>query len=67
MVVRATKAWQGNPDLARARQLFVIAAGPPVAVHAGASLVHDRLVAMIARGWADLDSAALGLLAVQHS
>jgi 3-hydroxyisobutyrate dehydrogenase and related beta-hydroxyacid dehydrogenases len=28
-----------------------------------ASLVHDRLVAMLARGWADLDWAALGLLA----
>jgi 3-hydroxyisobutyrate dehydrogenase-like beta-hydroxyacid dehydrogenase len=28
-----------------------------------ASLVHDHLVAMIARGWADLDWSALGLLA----
>ncbi len=28
-----------------------------------ASLVHDRLVAMIARGWAGLDWSALGLLA----
>ena len=28
-----------------------------------ASLVHDRLVAMLARGWADLDWSALGLLA----
>ncbi|MBV8525775.1 MAG: NAD(P)-dependent oxidoreductase [Acetobacteraceae bacterium] len=28
-----------------------------------ASLVHDRLVAMEARGWADLDWSALGLLA----
>src|SRR6266446_8010208 len=28
-----------------------------------ASLVHDRLVAMVARGWAGLDWAALGLLA----
>jgi len=28
-----------------------------------ASLVHDRLVAIIARGWADLDWSALGLLA----
>jgi 3-hydroxyisobutyrate dehydrogenase-like beta-hydroxyacid dehydrogenase len=28
-----------------------------------ASLVHDRLVAMVARGWADLDWSALGLLA----
>jgi 3-hydroxyisobutyrate dehydrogenase-like beta-hydroxyacid dehydrogenase len=28
-----------------------------------ASLVHDRLVAMAARGWADLDWSALGLLA----
>ena len=28
-----------------------------------ASLVHDRLVAMVARGWTDLDWSALGLLA----
>ena len=28
-----------------------------------ASLVHDRLVAMVARGWAELDWSALGLLA----
>jgi len=28
-----------------------------------ASLVHDRLVAMMARGWSDLDWSALGLLA----
>jgi 3-hydroxyisobutyrate dehydrogenase-like beta-hydroxyacid dehydrogenase len=28
-----------------------------------ASLVHDRLVAMEARGWSDLDWSALGLLA----
>jgi 3-hydroxyisobutyrate dehydrogenase-like beta-hydroxyacid dehydrogenase len=28
-----------------------------------ASLVHDRLVAMTARGWSDLDWSALGLLA----
>jgi len=28
-----------------------------------ASLVHDRLVAMAARGWSDLDRSALGLLA----
>src|SRR5271168_3100107 len=28
-----------------------------------AALVHDRLVAMVARGWADLDWSALGLLA----
>jgi 3-hydroxyisobutyrate dehydrogenase-like beta-hydroxyacid dehydrogenase len=28
-----------------------------------ASLVHDRLVGMAARGWADLDWSALGLLA----
>jgi 3-hydroxyisobutyrate dehydrogenase-like beta-hydroxyacid dehydrogenase len=28
-----------------------------------ASLVHDRLVGMVARGWADLDWSALGLLA----
>jgi 3-hydroxyisobutyrate dehydrogenase-like beta-hydroxyacid dehydrogenase len=28
-----------------------------------ASLVHDRLVAMAARGWSDLDWSALGLLA----
>lgn len=27
------------------------------------SLVHDRLVAMVARGWAELDWSALGLLA----
>jgi len=29
----------------------------------GAGLVHDRLVAMMARGWSDLDWAALGRLA----
>ncbi len=28
-----------------------------------AGLVHDRLVAMLARGWAELDWSALGLLA----
>jgi 3-hydroxyisobutyrate dehydrogenase-like beta-hydroxyacid dehydrogenase len=28
-----------------------------------ASLVHDRLVATVARGWAELDWSALGLLA----
>ncbi len=28
-----------------------------------ASLVHDRLVAMEARGWSNLDWSALGLLA----
>jgi 3-hydroxyisobutyrate dehydrogenase-like beta-hydroxyacid dehydrogenase len=28
-----------------------------------ASLVHDRLVAMAARGWSGLDWSALGLLA----
>ena len=28
-----------------------------------ASVVHDRLVAMAARGWSDLDWSALGLLA----
>jgi 3-hydroxyisobutyrate dehydrogenase-like beta-hydroxyacid dehydrogenase len=28
-----------------------------------ASIVHDRLVAMVARGWAELDWSALGLLA----
>ena len=28
-----------------------------------ASLVHDRLVGMVARGWAELDWSALGLLA----
>jgi hypothetical protein len=27
------------------------------------SIVHDRLVATIARGWAELDWSALGLLA----
>jgi 3-hydroxyisobutyrate dehydrogenase-like beta-hydroxyacid dehydrogenase len=30
---------------------------------AAATLVHDRLVAMVARGWAELDRSALGLLA----
>jgi 3-hydroxyisobutyrate dehydrogenase-like beta-hydroxyacid dehydrogenase len=38
------------------------------AEHAGvpmpaASLVHDHLVAMMARGWSGLDWSALGLLA----
>ena len=28
-----------------------------------ASLVHERLVEMVARGWSDLDWSALGLLA----
>jgi 3-hydroxyisobutyrate dehydrogenase-like beta-hydroxyacid dehydrogenase len=28
-----------------------------------ASLVHDRLVAMVGRGWTELDWSALGLLA----
>lgn len=32
-----------------------------------ASLVHDRLVGMIARGWVDLDWSALGLLAAQDA
>jgi 3-hydroxyisobutyrate dehydrogenase-like beta-hydroxyacid dehydrogenase len=31
------------------------------------SLVHDRVVAMMARGWADLDWSALGLLAADDS
>jgi 3-hydroxyisobutyrate dehydrogenase-like beta-hydroxyacid dehydrogenase len=32
-----------------------------------ASLVHDRLVAMLARGWAGLDWSALGLLAASDA
>ena len=32
-----------------------------------ASLVHDRLVAVIARGWAELDWSALGLLAAAEA
>jgi 3-hydroxyisobutyrate dehydrogenase-like beta-hydroxyacid dehydrogenase len=32
-----------------------------------ASLVHDRLVGVMARGWADLDWSALGLLAVSDA
>jgi 3-hydroxyisobutyrate dehydrogenase-like beta-hydroxyacid dehydrogenase len=32
-----------------------------------ASLVHDHLVAMVARGWADLDWSALGLLAAVNA
>ena len=32
-----------------------------------ASLVHDRLVAIIAHGWADLDWSALGLLAASEA
>ena len=32
-----------------------------------ASLVHDRLVATIARGWTDLDWSALGLLAASDA
>jgi 3-hydroxyisobutyrate dehydrogenase-like beta-hydroxyacid dehydrogenase len=32
-----------------------------------ASLVHDRLVEMVARGWADLDWSALGLLAARDA
>ncbi|MGA7328168.1 MAG: NAD(P)-dependent oxidoreductase [Rhodomicrobium sp.] len=32
-----------------------------------ASLVHDRLVALIARGWAELDWSALGLLAASDA
>jgi 3-hydroxyisobutyrate dehydrogenase-like beta-hydroxyacid dehydrogenase len=32
-----------------------------------ASLVHDRLVATIARGWAELDWSALGLLAASDA
>ncbi|MBV8652236.1 MAG: NAD(P)-dependent oxidoreductase, partial [Alphaproteobacteria bacterium] len=32
-----------------------------------AALVHDRLVAMIARGWADLDWSGLGLLAASDA
>jgi 3-hydroxyisobutyrate dehydrogenase-like beta-hydroxyacid dehydrogenase len=31
------------------------------------SLVHDRLVATVARGWADLDWSALGLLAASDA
>jgi len=31
------------------------------------SLVHDRLIAMIARGWAELDWSALGLLAASDA
>jgi 3-hydroxyisobutyrate dehydrogenase-like beta-hydroxyacid dehydrogenase len=32
-----------------------------------ARLVHDRLVGMVARGWADLDWSALGLLAARDA
>jgi hypothetical protein len=32
-----------------------------------ASLVHDRLVATVARGWAELDWSALGLLAASDA
>ena len=32
-----------------------------------AALTHDRLVAMVARGWADLDWSALGLLAASDA
>jgi 3-hydroxyisobutyrate dehydrogenase-like beta-hydroxyacid dehydrogenase len=32
-----------------------------------ASLVHDRLVGVMARGWADLDWSALGLLAARDA
>ena len=32
-----------------------------------ASLVHDRLIGMLARGWADLDWSALGLLAARDA
>jgi 3-hydroxyisobutyrate dehydrogenase-like beta-hydroxyacid dehydrogenase len=32
-----------------------------------ASIVHDRLVAMVARGWAELDWSALGLLAADQA
>jgi 3-hydroxyisobutyrate dehydrogenase-like beta-hydroxyacid dehydrogenase len=32
-----------------------------------ASLVHDRLIAVIARGWAELDWSALGLLAASDA
>jgi 3-hydroxyisobutyrate dehydrogenase-like beta-hydroxyacid dehydrogenase len=32
-----------------------------------ASIVHDRLVAMVARGWAGLDWSALGLLAASEA
>jgi 3-hydroxyisobutyrate dehydrogenase-like beta-hydroxyacid dehydrogenase len=32
-----------------------------------ASLVHDRLIGVMARGWADLDWSALGLLAAQDA
>jgi 3-hydroxyisobutyrate dehydrogenase-like beta-hydroxyacid dehydrogenase len=31
------------------------------------SLVHDRLIAMVARGWAELDWSALGLLAASDA
>jgi 3-hydroxyisobutyrate dehydrogenase-like beta-hydroxyacid dehydrogenase len=45
--------------LAEAEQLAV-----PMPV---AGLVHDRLVAMVARGWAELDWPALGLLAASEA
>jgi hypothetical protein len=32
-----------------------------------ASLVHERLVGMMARGWTDLDWSALGLLAARDA
>ena len=32
-----------------------------------ASLVHDRLVSVVARDWADLDWSALGLLAAREA
>jgi hypothetical protein len=32
-----------------------------------ASLVRDRLVSVVARGWGDMDWSALGLLAAQDA
>ncbi len=44
-------------------RLALAEAERPAVPMPAASLVHDRLVAMAARGWTDLDWSALGLLA----
>jgi 3-hydroxyisobutyrate dehydrogenase-like beta-hydroxyacid dehydrogenase len=44
-------------------RLALVEAERAVVPMPAAALVHDRLVAMVACGWGDLDWSALGLLA----
>ena len=63
--MRRATARQGWPfrSLSKDLRLALAEAERTAVPMPAASLVHDRLVAMAARGWTDLDWSALGLLA----